>query len=89
MLTLVFIIVYCAFVSNLNVIKTLLSILFVINLTIQVLYICYYIIKNVKTLGLLCMIFNILMYAGTLEKFIRVVNTHNYHLIPHIMILIL
>jgi uncharacterized protein with PQ loop repeat len=28
------------------------------------------------------MIFNILMYAGTLEKFIRVVNTHNYHLIP-------
>jgi uncharacterized protein with PQ loop repeat len=22
------------------------------------------------------------MYAGTLEKFIRVVNTHNYHLIP-------
>ena len=82
MLTLVFLIVYCAFVSNLNVIKTLLSILFVINLTIQVLYICYYIIKNVKTLGLLCMIFNILMYAGTLEKFIRVVNTHNYHLIP-------
>ena len=82
MLTLVFIIVYCAFVTNLNIKKTLLSILFVINLTIQVLYICYYIIKNVKTLGLLCMIFNILMYAGTLEKFIRVVNTHNYHLIP-------
>jgi uncharacterized protein with PQ loop repeat len=28
------------------------------------------------------MIFNILMYAGTLEKLGRVLSTHNYNLIP-------
>ena len=78
LLTLVFIIVYCAFFTNLHVKKTLLSILFLINLTIQILYISYYIIKNVKTLGLICMVFNILMYASTLEKSNRVIKTNNY-----------
>ena len=82
MLTLVFIIVYCAFVTNLNIKKSLFLTFIVLNITFQLFWICYSIIKDVKTLGLLCMIFNILMYAGTLEKFIRVVNTHNYHLIP-------
>ena len=82
LLTLVFIIVYCAFINNLHVKKTLLSLLFIINLTLQDFYISYYIIKDVKTLGLICMVFNILMYAGTLEKFIRIIRTHNYHLIP-------
>ena len=82
MLTLVFIIVYCAFVTNLNIKKSLFLTFIVLNITFQLFWICYSIIKDVKSLGLLCMIFNILMYAGTLEKFIRVVNTHNYHLIP-------
>ena len=89
LLTLVFIIVYCAFFTNLHVKKTLLSILFLINLTIQILYISYYIIKNVKTLGLICMVFNILMYASTLEKSNRVMKTNNYHLIPILSVMLM
>ncbi len=89
LLTLVFIIVYCAFFTNLHVKKTLLSILFLINLTIQILYISYYIIKNVKTLGLICMVFNILMYASTLEKSNRVIKTNNYHLIPILSVMLM
>ena len=89
LLTLVFIIVYCAFITNLHVKKTLLSILFLINLTIQILYISYYIIKNVKTLGLICMVFNILMYASTLEKSNRVIKTNNYHLIPILSVMLM
>ena len=89
LLTLVFIIVYCAFFTYLHVKKTLLSILFLINLTIQILYISYYIIKNVKTLGLICMVFNILMYASTLEKSNRVMKTNNYHLIPILSVMLM
>ena len=82
LLTLVFIIVYCAFITNLHVKKSLFLTFIVLNLTLQLFWICYSVIRDVKTLGLICMVFNILMYAGTLEKFIRVINTHNYHLIP-------
>ena len=82
LLTLVFIIVYCAFITNLHVKKSLFLIFVVLNLTLQFFWICYSVIRNVQSLGLICMIFNILMYAGTLEKFIRIIHTHNYHLIP-------
>ena len=82
LLTLVFIIVYCAFITNLHVKKTLFLIFVVLNLTLQFFWICYSVIRDVQSLGLICMVFNILMYAGTLEKFIRIIRTHNYHLIP-------
>ena len=54
----------------------------ILNLTFELTWIFYIIIKNNEAVGLFCMIFNILMCAGTLEKFVRVIQSHNYNLIP-------
>ena len=40
---------------------------------------CFY---NLAAIGYFTMIFNILMYAGILEKLGRLLSTHNYNLIP-------
>ena len=81
-LSLVFIILFFAFYVNLNVKKGLLITIIIFNLTAEFYYVCHFVIKSVKTLGLICMAFNILMYAGTLEKFTRIIKSHNYNLIP-------
>ena len=81
-LSLVFIIVFCAYYNNLNVKKTLFIILIILNFSIEFFWIFYFIIKNIISLGYISMILNIFMYFGTLEKIDRVITTHNYHLIP-------
>ncbi len=81
-LSLVFIIVFCAYYNNLNVKKTLFHILIILNFSIEFFWIFYFIIKNIISLGYISMILNIFMYFGTLEKIDRVITTHNYHLIP-------
>jgi hypothetical protein len=81
-LSLVFIIVFCAYYNNLKVKKSLFHILIILNFSFEFFWLCYFIIKNVITLGYISMILNIFMYIGTLEKIDRVISSHNYHLIP-------
>ena len=81
-LSLVFIMVFFAYYNNLNVKKSLFHILIILNFSLEFFWIFYFIIKNVIFLGYICMILNIFMYIGTIEKIDRVISSHNYHLIP-------
>lgn len=80
--TLIYIFIFCVFFVKKKIILSIIIIILILNLTFELTWIFYIIIKNNEAVGLFCMIFNILMCAGTLEKFVRVIQSHNYNLIP-------
>jgi uncharacterized protein with PQ loop repeat len=80
--TLIYIFIFVVFYVKKKIIYSICVITLILNVILQLTWIFYVIIKNNEAVGLFCMIFNILMCAGTLEKFVRVIKTHNYNLIP-------
>ena len=79
--TLIYISIFLVFYFEKKFIHSFVSIVLVLNLTFEVFWVFYFMIKSVRLVGMICVVFNILMCAGTLEKSARVVKTHNYNLI--------
>ena len=82
LITLIYLLIFLCYFVELKVLWCLASIILALDLVLEFFWIFYRIIKNLAAIGYFTMIFNILMYAGTLEKLGRVLSTHNYNLIP-------
>ena len=80
--TLIYISIFLIFYFKKKILHSCVSIILVLNLTFEVFWVFYVMIKRVRLIGMICVVFNILMCAGTLEKFSRVIKSHNYNLIP-------
>ena len=81
-ITLIYLLIFLCYFVELKVMWCIASIVLALDLVLEFFWIFYKIIKNLAAIGYFTMIFNILMYAGTLEKLGRVLSTHNYNLIP-------
>ena len=81
-ITLIYLLIFLCYFVELKVLWCVASIILALDLVLEFFWIFYKIIKNLAAIGYFTMIFNILMYAGTLEKLGRVLSTHNYNLIP-------
>ena len=81
-ITLIYLLIFLCYFAELKVMWCVGLIILALDLDLEFFWIFYKIIKNLAAVGYFTMIFNILMYAGTLEKLGRVLSTHNYNLIP-------
>lgn len=76
------ILIFLVFLGEKKCFKSIVYIFLFLDIAFQIFYIFFKIIPDIETVGYTAMIFNILMYAGPLEKLGTVCKTGNYTLIP-------
>ena len=80
-ITLIWITIYLLYLGKKYFVVSLILNILILLATGAISFLFYFIIDSNIT-GLICMIFNVLMYAAPGEKIIRVIKTKKYELIP-------